>query len=109
MIAHLFHDHIAERQKKAGDALAKTGFDALVLSSGAPFTYFADDNDAPFHANAHFAHWCPMPGPHHLLRYEPGKKPRLVRYAPEDYWYEQKGLGDAFWAPHFDVEVAGTL
>jgi Xaa-Pro dipeptidase len=109
MIAHLFRDHIAERKTKAAEALAKTGFDALVLSSGAPFTYFADDNDAPFHPVAHFAHWCPIPGPHHLLRVELGKKPRLVRYAPEDYWYEQKGLGDPFWSSEFDVEEAGTL
>ncbi len=109
MIAQLFHDHIAERQTKAAEALSKTGFDTLVLSSGAPFTYFADDNDAPFHSVAHFAHWCPIPGPHHLLRVEPGKKPRLVRYAPEDYWYEQKELGDPFWASEFEVEEGGTI
>jgi Xaa-Pro dipeptidase len=109
MIAHLFRDHLAERQKKAADALSRSGFDALVISSGAPFTYFADDNDAPFHPVPHFAHWCPIPGPHHLLRIEPGKKPRLVRYAPEDYWYEQKSLGDPFWSSGFDIEEAGTI
>jgi len=109
MIAQLFHEHILERQRKAADALSKTGFDALVISSGAPFTYFADDNDAPFHAVPHFTHWCPMPGPHHLLSIEPGKKPRVVRYAPEDYWYEQKGLGDPFWASEIEIAQAGTL
>jgi len=109
MIAQLFHQHILERQKKAAEALSKTGFDALVLSSGAPFTYFADDNDAPFHAVPHFAHWCPIQGPHHLLHVEPGKKPRLVRYAPEDYWYEQKALGDPFWAPELEIVEASTL
>jgi len=109
MIAQLFHEHVLERQKKAAEALSKTGFDMLVLSSGEPYTYFADDENAPFHAVAHFAHWCPMPGPHHLLSIEPGKKPRLVRYAPEDYWYEQKALGDPFWAPEFDLVEAGTI
>lgn len=109
MIAQLFREHVRERQEKAAEALSRTGFDMLVLSSGAPFTYFADDNDAPFHTVAHFAHWCPIPGPHHLLRVEPGKKPRLVRYAPEDYWYEQKALGDPFWAPEFEIVEAGTL
>jgi Xaa-Pro dipeptidase len=109
MIAQLFRDHVRERQKKAAEALSRTGFDALVISSGAPYTYFADDNDAPFHTVAHFAHWCPIPGPHHLLRVEPGQKPRLVRYAPEDYWYEQKGLGDPFWAPEFEIAEAGTI
>jgi Xaa-Pro dipeptidase len=109
MIAQLFRDHVLDRQKKAADALSETGFDALVLSSGAPYTYFADDNDAVFHSVPHFAHWCPISGPHHLLRFEPGKKPRLVRYAPEDYWYEQKGLGDAFWASELEILEAGTL
>lgn len=109
MITQLFHEHILERRKKAADALSKSGFDALVISSGAPYTYFADDNDAPFHAVPHFAHWCPMPGPHHLLSIEPGKKPRVVRYAPEDYWYEQKGLGDPFWASELEIVEAGTL
>lgn len=109
MIAQLFHEHILERQKKAAEALSRTGLDVLVLSSGEPYTYFADDNDAPFHSVPHFAHWCPLPGPHHLLRVEPGRKPRLVRYAPEDYWYEQKGLGDPFWGPEFEIVEAGTI
>ncbi len=109
MIAQLFHQHVLERQKKAAEAFSKTGFDMLLLSSGEPYTYFADDDNAPFRAGAHFAHWCPMPGPHHLLSIEGGKKPRLVRYAPEDYWYEQKALGDPFWAPEFDLVEAGTI
>src|SRR3990172_7644205 len=109
MIAQLFHEHVLERQKKAAEALSKTGFDMLVLSSGEPYTYFADDENAPFHAVAHFAHWCPMPGPHHLLSIEPGKRPRLVRYAPEDYWYEQKGIGDPFWASEFEIVEARTI
>jgi Xaa-Pro dipeptidase len=109
MIAQLFHQHILDRQEKAAEALSKTGYDVLVLSSGAPHTYFADDNDAPFHSVPHFSHWCPIPGPRHLLRIELGKKPRLVRFAPEDYWYEQKGLGDPFWATEFDIVEAGTI
>ncbi|MGH9323802.1 MAG: Xaa-Pro dipeptidase, partial [Vicinamibacteria bacterium] len=108
-LSKLFHDHIVERQQKAEKALGAAGFDALVVSSGEPYTYFADDNDATFHSVAHFAHWCPMPGPHHLLRIQGGKKPLLVRYAPEDYWYEQKALGDPFWSPRFDLVEAGTL
>ncbi len=109
MIAQLFHEHILERQKKAADALERTGFDALVLSSGEPYTYFADDNNAVFHPVPHFAHWCPLEGPHHLVRVEPGKKPRLVRYSPEDYWYEQKGLGDPFWANELEIVGAPTV
>lgn len=104
-----FHEHVAERRRKAAEALAATGFEALVLSSGVPFTYFADDENAPFHSVAHFAHWCPMTGPHHVLLVRPGHKPRLVRYAPEDYWYEQTPLGDPFWSSEFELQEAGTI
>ncbi len=39
----------------------------------------------------------------------PGRRPSVVRYAPEDYWYEQGGVTEAFWVPDFDLEEAGTL
>lgn len=105
----LFLDHLAERQRSAEEALARTGFDTLVISSGSVHTYFADDQDAPFHPTPHFAHWCPMAGPHHALVIQPGKRPRLIRFAPEDFWYEQLPLGNPFWAGGFDIEEAGTV
>jgi Xaa-Pro dipeptidase len=95
--------HVSERQRKAEAALAASGFDGVVIHAGAPFTYFADDQDAPFRPAAHFAHWCPLEGPHHLLHVRPGKRARVVRVAPEDYWYEQVPLGQPFWAGQFEV------
>jgi Xaa-Pro dipeptidase len=107
--ADLFSSHVARLQAETEKALAATGFDSLVISSGTPFTFFVDDRDAPFEPTPHFAHWCPLAGPHHLLHVVPGRKPRVVRYAPEDYWYEQGGVTEAFWLPEFDLEEAGTL
>lgn len=108
-LSSVFHEHVAERRRKAEQALAAAGYDVLVLSSGVPYTYFADDEDAPFHPVAHFAHWCPMDGPHHVLLFQPEGTPRLIRYAPEDYWYEQTPLGEPFWASEFELTEAGTL
>jgi Xaa-Pro dipeptidase len=105
----LFSKHVARVQAEAEKALGETGLNSLVLSSGAPFTYFADDRDAPFEPVPHFAHWCPLTGPHHVLHVVPGRRPRLIRYAPEDYWYEQGGVTEGFWLSAFDVEEAGTL
>lgn len=105
----LFLAHIAERQRTTAEALARTSFDALVISSGKVYTHFADDQDAPFHPTPHFAHWCPMAGPHHLLVVRPGERPRLIRFAPEDFWYEQSPLGQPFWAPAFEIEEAGSV
>lgn len=105
----LFQEHIQVRQSSAEEALAETGFDCLVISSGKPFTYFSDDNDAPFHTVPHFNHWCPMEGPHHFLIIRPNKKISLYRYSPEDFWYEQSMLGDPFWIPCFDIKEFSTL
>jgi Xaa-Pro dipeptidase len=108
-LATFFTRHVERLLVETERALAATGYDSLVVSSGAPFTYFADDRDAPFEPTPHFAHWCPLGGPHHLLHVVPGRRPRLVRYAPEDYWYEQGGVTDPFWLDSFDFEEAETL
>src|SRR5688572_8094273 len=106
MVAQHYPAHIAERQRKLETALSAANYDGLVIQAGAPFTYFSDDQDAPFKPTPHFAHWTPLEGPSHLLHLRPGKKPRLVRVAPEDYWYEQAPLGNPYWASQFDlVEV----
>jgi Xaa-Pro dipeptidase len=108
-LSTLFHQHIADRQRTTAEATAQTGFEALVISSGKVYTHFADDQEAPFHPTPHFAHWCPMAGPHHLLVVRPGRRPRLIRYAPEDFWYEQAPLGNPFWATEFEIEEVGTV
>lgn len=106
-VTDLYAAHVAHRQERAEQILKETGHDALVLHSGTPFRYFADDQDAPFRRTPHFAAWVPMQGPHHLLIIRPGQQPLLVRHAPEDYWYEQARLGNPFFAAPFQIrEVA---
>jgi Xaa-Pro dipeptidase len=108
-LAELFLDHLEVRLAYAEKALAAHGFDCLVISSGTPFTYFADDQDAPFNTVPHFRHYCPLTGPHHVLKLQPGRKPLLVRYAPEDFWYEQQPLESPFWLAGFDLVEAPSL
>lgn len=108
-LTNLFHDHLSERMRWVATALAATSVDTLIISSGEPFTYFADDQEAPFHTNPHFRHYCPMEGPHHVLKLQPGRKPQLIRYAPEDFWYEQLPLGSPFWLKEFDLVEAPTV
>jgi Xaa-Pro dipeptidase len=110
----LFADHLAVRQRSLEEALSRAGFDTLVISSGEVYTHFQDDQDAPFHTVPHFAHWCPLQGPHHALVLKPGKRPRLIRFAPEDFWYEQLPLnaiwgGEPFWLAGFDYEEASSV
>ncbi len=100
--------HIQTLQKAAERALEATRYDSLVIGSGTPLHYFADDQDAPFHPTPHFARWTPLAGPNHLLHVRPGAKPLLVRVAPEDYWYEQAPLGSPFWASEFELREVPT-
>jgi Xaa-Pro dipeptidase len=108
-LATLFARHLERLQAETETALSATGHDSLVVSSGAPLGYFADDQDAPFRPTPHFAHWCPLEGPHHLLQLVPGRRPRVVRYAPRDYWYEQGGVTDPFWLTAFELEEAADV
>lgn len=103
----LYATHLDEISRRLERALGEAGYDALVVDAGRPFTYFADDNHPPHQTTPHFAWWCALGGPHHLLALRPGRRPRLIRHAPEDYWYEQAPLGSPFWASHFDIEEAG--
>ncbi|HQR44837.1 MAG TPA: Xaa-Pro dipeptidase [Thermoanaerobaculia bacterium] len=99
----LYPDHVAERLSTAARALSETGFSRLVVHSGVPFTYFADDNDAPFRSTPHFAHWAPVEGPFHLLDVVPEKRPRIVRVTPRDFWYAPPAPAPDFVRAAFDV------
>ena len=50
----LFLAHLGRRMAWLEQGLAATGFDALVISSGAPVSYYADDHEAPFQGVPHF-------------------------------------------------------
>lgn len=113
-LKQLFAAHLEERLAWAGKGMAETGYDALVISSGQPYTHFSDDQDAPFRSVPHFLHHCPLRGPHHVLKLVPGRKPLLIRYAPEDFWYEQMPLealwgGTPFWLDGFELVECPSL
>lgn len=103
----LYSDHIKARMEDADKALSALNYSSLILGSGEPYTNFEDDSEANFKPNPHFAHWCPAKGPHHFIKYEPGKKPLLVYYAPDDFWHSHEQLKDPFWTQHFDIISVG--
>ena len=104
----LYSAHVAERAATTARALSETGYDRLLLHAGRPFTYFADDNDAPFHPTPHFAHWAPVEGPGHLLSFTPREKARLARVTPRDYWYEPPAPAPEFVLDAIDVADVAT-
>ncbi len=106
-LKEMYKNHLDKRMQEAEKALSALNYSSLVLGSGVPFTYFEDDSDAVFRTNPHFAHWCPAKGPHHFIKYQPGKKPLLVYYAPDDFWHSHQQLNDPFWAEYFDIISVG--
>src|ERR1700690_1979617 len=99
---------VAARAATTPAAPEETGFDRVLIHSGVPFTYFADDNAAPFHSTPHFAHWAPVDGPYHLLDVVPGRSPRLVRVQPRDYWYAPPAPAPGFVRHEFEVVEVAT-
>lgn len=104
----LFTDHIDTLTAATADALSACHYDGLVVSSGAPFYVFEDDQTYSFRANHHFSHWCPVAVPNSLVHFRPGKKPKLYFYAPADYWHDSPDLGPEFWQESFEIECLST-
>lgn len=103
MIKKLFRQHIKTQQERITKILSECSLDGMVVSSGVPMTYFADDHDAPFKPTPHFNHWCPERSPYHLLHLRPGQKGRLIFYSPNDFWHEAPSLLQSEWADEFEI------
>ena len=108
-ISELFLDHLRVRLHYAEEALAANDFDALVISSGLPPTYFADNLNAPLDKVPHFCHYCPAIGPYHILKLQQGRKPVLVYYAPKSFWHDRVFLDESFWTSGFDIIETSDL
>ncbi len=108
-LGRLYAAHLKERQEKTEAALGASGFDALVIHSGTPLRYHADDQEAPFRATPHFAHWLPLEEANDLLIVRPREKPMLVRYVPDDFWREYASLDPSFWSSAFEIAEAKSV
>ena len=89
----LYQEHIdtlTARYTRIINDLTSQGLalEGLLIHAGSDNYYFADDQHVAFHSVPHFAHWVPLEGPDHLLCFQPGIKPHLFRYVPQDFWYE---------------------
>ena len=69
-------------------AAAGPGFEGIVLHSGAEILVHRDDQPHLFRRDFNFARLAPLPGPDHIAVVRPGKRPKLIRVVPQDYWYE---------------------
>ena len=74
-LSALHREHIQTLLSRTSEALAKTGFPALVIHSGTALKRTdADDQYWPLRPTPHFQHWLPLAEPGCALVIEPGKK-----------------------------------
>lgn len=106
LLAKLYPDHLRTLQSRADAALARGGFDHLVVAAGVLRDQFLDDRPYPFAVNPHFKHWLPVTkAPGSWIVYTPGAKPKLVYLQPRDYWHVVPEAPAGYWVEQFDVAI----
>lgn len=100
----LFADHVSMLKRRSDEALARAGFDHLLIPAGTLHYQFLDDRDYPFCVNPHFKHWLPVThAPGSWLVYSPGHKPKLIYLQPADYWHVVPEEPAGYWVEHFEI------
>jgi len=100
----LYADHLVQLGQRWQRALISCRFDSVAILAGSAQGYFLDDQSAPFRPNPHFAQWFPQTDcAGSALLFEPGRRPVLLFFSPEDYWHQPAALPD--WAGEFEVET----
>jgi Xaa-Pro dipeptidase len=100
----LYAPHLGVLTSRTDRALAATGFDALVVHAGRPPLQFLDDQDYPYKVNPQFKVWVPiLDNPRCIVVYEPGARPKVLFYQPNDYWHKPASLPKAPWTAAVDL------
>lgn len=110
MIQHdpgaLYADHLATLCRRAETALARGGFDHLVIPSGTLHYQAFDDRDYPYAVNPQFKAWLPLTRvPHSWIVFTPGRRPVLIFHQPFDYWHVVPDAPQGWWVEHFDIHI----
>ena len=106
----LYPAHLDTVMAHYDDALAAAGYDSIAIGAGSNIFLFLDDQSYPFKPNPHILQWLPLlQHPESVLLYRPGRKPRLLIYQPDNYWYAPPELPDEPWAQHFDIMTVPLL
>ena len=106
LLAKLYPEHLQTLQRRADTALARGGFDHLLVAAGTPSYQFLDDRPYPFAVNPHFKHWLPLTKtPGSWLLHTPGNKPKVIYLQPRDYWHVVPDAPAGYWVEHCDIAI----
>lgn len=104
--SRLYADHLATLRGRADTALARAGFDHLVVPSGTLHFQVFDDRDYPYAVNPHFKAWLPVTAaPGSWLVHTPGERPKLIFLQPHDYWHVVPEAPAGEWVEHVDIQI----
>ena len=105
-LAILYRQHLETLRNRADTALARGGFDHLLVPAGTVHYQLFDDRDYPFAVNPQFKAWLPLTdAPGSWLSYTPGQKPKLVFLQPFDYWHVAPAAPEGYWVDGFEIVV----
>ena len=94
----LYSHHVSVLRQRADEALARGGFDHLVIPSGTQHYQVFDDRDYPYAVNPNFKAWLPLTKlPNSWLVYTPGERPALIFFQPFDYWHVVPDAPNGWW------------
>jgi len=106
LLAKLYPDHLRTLQQRADIALARGGFEHLLIPAGVLRYQFLDDRPYPFAVNPQFKHWLPVTkAPESWLVHTPGQKPKLIYLQPHDYWHVVPDAPAGYWVEHFQIAI----
>src|SRR3569623_1651387 len=106
LLAQLYPTHLATLQKRAAEALLRSGHDHLLVAAGLPRYQFLDATAYPFAVNPQFKAWLPVTrAPGSWLVITPGQRPTLIYLQPHDYWHVVPAAPSGYWVEHFDIHV----
>ncbi|RZA31051.1 MAG: Xaa-Pro dipeptidase, partial [Lysobacteraceae bacterium] len=102
----LYATHLQILARRADEALARGGFDHLLVPSGSLHYQAFDDRDYPYAVNPQFKAWLPLTRvPDSWLVYTPGQRPKLIFLQPFDYWHVVPDAPNGWWVEHFDIHI----
>ena len=105
----LYPQHVQTTSARTSEALARGGYDHLVVPSGTLHYHVFDDRDYPFATNPQFKAWVPLTrNPGSWIVATPGRKPKLVYLQPADYWHVVPQAPSGWWVDQFDIVVIRT-